>query len=176
MITAATRRWQALDASTWRPGPFHVREDRGGAKRVWWEDEQGQPGLGEHRLEDLAYADQVPLPRRVVIAEGEKAADAIRRAGLPAVGTVCGAAGTPGPAVVDLFTGVHVVIWPDNDLVGVDHMGRLARLLEPIVASMALVKWPGAPAHGDAADLPPHLILERVAVARDIWLRRSNLS
>lgn len=172
VISATGYRWQALDARSWRPGPVHVREDLAGDKRVWWVDEAGQPGIGEHRLEDLVYADRLPLARRVVVTEGEKAADAVRAAGIDAVGTVCGASSTPGQAVVDLFLGVAVILWPDADAVGRDHMGRFARLLEPIVASMGRIVWPDAPEHGDAADLTPERIRELVGSAHDVWLRR----
>lgn len=172
-MISTIQRWQSTDARSGRPASIHCREDLGrDNKRVWWVDEDGTPGLGEHRLDDLYHGPSPPLPRRVVITEGEKAADAVRAAGLEAVGTVCGAAATPGEAVVDLFTGVHVTIWPDADLVGREHMGRLARLLEPLVASLSLVDWPGAPEHADAADLNPERIREVVAAAHDVWLRR----
>lgn len=154
------------------PGPVHCREDHPVGKRLWWKDEHGRPGLGEHKLEDLLYASSLPLSRVVVVTEGEKAANAVRAANLVAVGTVCGAAGTPGWAVVNAFLGVNVVLWPDHDEVGLDHMGRFARLLEPIVRSMALVDWPDAPLHADAADLPPDRIRLLVNRARDIWLKR----
>ena len=171
-MISTRRRWQATDARTGRPGPFHNREDRPDGKRVWWCDEDGRPGLGEHRLEDLVYVDRLPMARRVVITEGEKAADAVRAAGLDAVGTVCGASSTPGRAVAELFAAGEPILWPDADKVGLLHMGRFAELLEPLVASMALIDWPGAPEHGDAADLSPDRIREIAAAAHDVWLCR----
>lgn len=168
------RSWQAYDARMERPGPFHERVDHAdGTKSVRWRATTGY-GLGEHRLKDLIYADRMPLPRSVVVTEGERACDAVRAAGLDAVGTVCGAGATPGPAVIALFADVHVALWPDADAVGFDHMARLARRLEPVVASMALVEAPPGAAQGwDAADATPRQIRVLVALARDIWLDRT---
>ena len=76
--------------------------------------------------------------------------------------------------MIDLFTGVHVTLWPDADAnrIGRDHMGRIAQLLEPLVGSVRLVDWPDAPEHGDAADLEPAGIRRLVATATVIWLNR----
>lgn len=168
--------WRSWDARLWRPGPDHVRRDRpGGRKSVSWRDLAGAPGLGEHRLEDLIYlagGRVPPLPAQVVITEGEKAADAVEAAGIPAIGTVCGASGTPGPAVVSMFAGVDVVAFPDADQVGFDHMCRLAVRLEPVVAALALIRIPAATPGMDAADLSRDEILARFALRRSIWLKR----
>lgn len=167
-------RWTSWDARLGIPGPTHVRHDRpNGAKDVVWLAPDGQSGLGGHRLEDLIYADQVPLPAYVVVTEGERACDAVRVAGLPAVATVCGAGATPGPSVVALFAGVDVALWPDADAVGFDHMARLARKLEPIVASLALIEAPAdVPEHWDAADATELQIRLLAVLSRDIWLNR----
>lgn len=162
----STRRWHATDARTRGLRGVHVREDHADGKRIWWED------LGADGLEDLVYVERLPLPARVVLVEGEKAADAVRAAGLVGVGTVCGASSTPGPSVIDLFTGVEVTLWPDADPIGFDHMCRIAQLLEPLVGSLRLVDWPDAPAHGDAADLELARIRRLVATAHDVWLNR----
>lgn len=177
---ALVTRWQAFDARLSEPGPIHVRRDlANGEKDVQWRTDNAY-GLVGHRLPDLIYAERVPLPSHVVITEGEKAADAIRAAAavngrLEAVGTVCGAGARDvwSQAVVDLFAGVHVTLWPDRDDVGREHMGRVAGLLEPVVASMRLVDVPPDMPHGwDAADVGPATIRELVATAHDVWLRR----
>lgn len=174
---ASAATWRSWDAHLWRPGPDHVRRDRpGGRKDVLWRDPAGQPGLGEHRLEDLVYlaGDRVPpLPALVVVTEGEKAADAVEAAGIPAIGTVCGASGTPGPAVIAMLAGVAVVVWPDADQVGFEAACRLALRLEAVVASMALIRIPDARPGMDAADLSPDEIRALFARRRDIWLKRS---
>lgn len=163
---------RSLDAHLVQAGPFHVRTDHPtGGKSVIWRTASGRPGLGDHRLEDLVYVDRVPLPARLVVTEGERAADAVRAAGFAVAGTVCGAGASPGPTVIELFTGCHVTLWPDADRTGFDHMAKLARLLEPIVASLRLVDVPaGTPAGWDAADADPETVRRLVATAHDIWL------
>ncbi|MEJ7747899.1 MAG: hypothetical protein WKF56_01270 [Candidatus Limnocylindrales bacterium] len=164
--------WRALDARSLEPGPFHVRTDHpDGSKSITWRSPSGGRGLGDHRMEDLVYAERVPLPARIVLTEGEKAADAVRAAGIAAVGTVCGASATPGPHVVSLFSGVRVTLWPDADRVGFDHMARLSQVLEPGVQTLRLVDLPaGVPDGWDAADADPATIRRLVAAAHDIWL------
>lgn len=173
----ATTVWRSWDARLWRPGPDHVRRDRrDGGKDVIWRDLAGKPGLGEHRLEDLVYlagGRVPPLPSRLVITEGEKAADAVEVAGIPAIATVCGASGSPGPAVIAMLAGVRVVLWPDADQVGFDHMCRLAVRLEPVVAGLDLIRIPHASPGMDAADLAPDEISTLFARRRPIWLKRS---
>lgn len=168
-------RWQALDAWRGTHGPIHERVDRPDGKIVRWRALDGGFGLGEHRMADLIYADRLPMPGRVVITEGEKAADAIRAAGIEAVGTVCGAGAIPGVHVLELFTGCHVTLWPDADAAGRDHMSRLSRGLEPIVGSLRLVDLPpDVPTGWDAADATEAQIRRLVALAHDVWLFRPD--
>lgn len=77
--------------------------------------------------ERLAY---LPEDRPIVLTEGEKARDALEAVGIPAVGTVTGAAGTPGPAALEALRGLEVVLWPDADDPGREHMDRIAEGLE----------------------------------------------
>lgn len=167
--------WRAYDARLAGLGPFHVRTDLpDGSKVVSWRTPTGGRGLGEHRMEDLIYSERVPMPARVVITEGEKAADAVRAGDLAAVGTVCGASATPGVHVIQLFTGCHVTLWPDADRVGFDHMARLARRLEPVVASLRLVVVPpDVPSGWDAADADHATVRRLVAQAHDVYLFRA---
>ncbi|MBE0669691.1 MAG: hypothetical protein IH588_03810, partial [Anaerolineales bacterium] len=79
----------------------HIREDLAKGKKVKWELPDGTPNLGGIKTADLplygveSIANAVP-DAPVVVAEGEKAADALRSNGVLAVGTVTGASGTPG--------------------------------------------------------------------------------
>ena len=165
-------RWQAWDARLRQPGPWHTRFDRpDGSKEVTWGRLSPRDGLGDHKLADLIYlAGDVVRAHRdatVVLTEGERAADAVRDAGYLAAGTVCGASSTPGAAVLGLLQDRHLVLWPDRDVVGAAHMGRIAGDLEGLgVRSLRYVDWPEAPEHGDAVDADPETIGRLIAGAR----------
>ena len=88
----------------------------------------------------------------VVIAEGEKAADALLEAGFCALGTVTGAGGTPDAEALQVLEGFEVVLWPDNDGPGRAHMGRIAEALRGVAAEVRVFEWHDAPEKGDAAD------------------------
>jgi hypothetical protein len=136
----------------------HVREDHdNGKKKVRWERPDGSPGLDRPLLALPLYGvDQLPIDPAipVVVTEGEKAADALLINGIPAVGTVTGAYGTPGDDSLRPLSGRPVYLWPDNDEVGKKHMERIgAALLRLGHAGVRVITWPGAPPKGDAADL-----------------------
>ena len=59
------------------------------------------------------------------MCEGEKATDAVVAMEFDAVGTVTGSSGLPNDAVLRTLGGFHVVAWPDADVVGRKHMGRV---------------------------------------------------
>jgi len=127
----------------------HIRIDDEMGKRFLWAGEGGKRGLGGLAMSALPLFGIERLEAsRVVVTEGEKAATALLDAGVPAVGTVCGASSTPGPTALADLTGRHVVLWPDNDDVGRDHMRRVAEALRGIAASVAVLSWPEAPEHG----------------------------
>jgi len=138
----------------------HVREDLpGGGKKFRWRLPDGTLGLGgrpvsslplygSERLRDLAPDEPV------VIVEGEKGASALVAAGIPAVGTVTGASGTPGDEALRPLLGRTVYLWPDADEPGRRHMDRIgAALLRLGHRDVRVIMWQGAPASGDAADL-----------------------
>jgi len=166
------KRWRSWDARLNRAGPWHTRFDHAdGSKQLAWGRSSPRDGLGDHKLADLVYlAGDVVRAHRdatVVLVEGERAADAVRDAGYLAAGTVCGASSTPGATVLGLFRDRHVVLWPDADVVGAAHMGRIAGDLEGIgVRSLRHVAWADAPDHGDAADTDPETIGRLIVGAR----------
>jgi hypothetical protein len=139
----------------------HVREDftDGRKKEMPWQLPDGTPGLGGlktaelplYGIEQLANAPEGSL---VVVCEGEKAADALRTNGKLAVGTVTGAAGTPGDDALRPLLEHSVYLWADNDQLGRDHMGRVsAALLKLGHHDVRRIDWKGAPEKGDGADL-----------------------
>ncbi|HEY5520449.1 MAG TPA: hypothetical protein VIK08_07310, partial [Candidatus Limnocylindrales bacterium] len=59
-----------------------------------------------------------------------------------AVGTVTGAAATPGPGPLAELSGRRVFLWPDNDEVGRSHMQRIGESLAGIAAHVGWIDWP----------------------------------
>ena len=133
---------------------IHKRVDRAdGGKDVIWLRPEGQVGLGGTPTSELPLfgIDTIGDALTVVLVEGEKAALALHALGIAAVGTVTGAAGTPSRKVLGDLEGRAVLLWPDNDVAGREHMRRIATTLEDM-AVVAWIDWPGAPEKGDAAD------------------------
>ena len=139
----------------------HVRHDPApnaeGAKSFTWRRE-GRNTLGGleaaalplYRSEDLKA---LPDGAVVLVTEGEKAADALRKHGIPAVGTVCGAGTTPSAASLQPLVRLDPVLWADNDRAGEKHMDGIALgLLASKAGRVRLFRWPGAPRKGDAFD------------------------
>ncbi len=133
----------------------HVREDRPEGKRLWWERPGGSLGLtgtpvaalppyGSERLAKLRFE------AGVIVTEGEKSTEAIWSLGLPAVGTVTGASGCPGPAALEPLRGRRVILWPDADDAGRAHMARVAGALAGIASEVRILTW-GEPRSGDDA-------------------------
>jgi hypothetical protein len=135
----------------------HKRIDHGdGKKEFFWLQPNGKAGLNGTRAEDLPlygshrlaeWSDATPL----VLAEGEKATEALWQAGIPAVGTVCGASVTPSASVLAPLSGRAVIAAPDNDAPGQRHMSGVAAALDDIAAVGWLV-IPAMPPGGDFAD------------------------
>jgi hypothetical protein len=127
-------------------------------KRMWWEQPNGAPGLGERGLSDLPLYGthelaQVPPEIPVVITEGEKARDALKKRGIVAVGTVTGAKTTHSPEAFRPVLNHPVILWPDNDDDGRHHMRLTANALYTIGhPDVRQIAWREAPPKGDAFD------------------------
>ena len=165
--------WQLKDAGG-NLVALHVREDTEGGKTVRWRLPDGAWNLGGKSTNDLPlYGAEIvaraPVNVPVVVTEGEKAADALRRAGIMGVGTVTGASGTPSAEVLEVMRGRKVILWPDNDSGGFEHMGRVAEGLVDVAAELLWYEWAEAPEKGDAADHPGPEITELEAAPR--WSR-----
>jgi hypothetical protein len=130
----------------------HIRLDYpDGSKRLWWEPRGVKPAeLLYEPLKDINDFDVA------LVVEGEKAADAAAGWAVASVfGTVCGAGSTPVDAVLQPIAQrfQRVILWPDNDDAGRNHMNRIgARLLALGARDIRIVDWPNAPTGGDAAD------------------------
>lgn len=128
--------------------------------------------VGGYAVADLVYRGdtlaELPDLAEVVIAEGEKAADAIVAAGHHAISF--GSSSTvPSEAALDTLRDRFVVLWPDADRVGMDYMVSLAAALEPIVTGLRWIEPPAdAPAGWDAADTDAWSIRRLVTLARRV--------
>lgn len=138
----------------------HVRKDKpDGTKEVCWMRPDGRWGLNGTPLDTLPLYGSERVSgydpdKLIILAEGEKATEALLDAGFAAVGTVTGARTTPGRAPLEVLRDRRVVLWADNDDDGRAHMERVARALDGTVAELLHYTWNEAPEKGDAADHP----------------------
>jgi len=139
----------------------HHRIDRSdGRKQIWWERPDGSKGLNGTPLADLPlYGSELVGDCHeddlIVMVEGEKARDALEAAGIPAVATVTGASGTPGPEALEVLRDRRVCLWPDSDDPGRGHMERIAERLDGVAAEVLVYTWHESPEKGaDGADHP----------------------
>lgn len=115
-----------------------------------------------YKLPQLLASDK----RIVFVVEGEKDVDRLTAEDLVATTSPQGA-GKWQPEFAEFLKGRHVILVPDNDDPGRNHMHTAARSL---VATAASVKWldlPGLPEKGDTSDyLVAHTIEEFRELAR----------
>jgi len=134
----------------------HCRQDQPGGKRVWWEQPDGTTGLNGVPVTELPlYGAHLLRPDviRVVLTEGEKAAESLLQRGIQTAGTVTGAATIPGPESLRALSPHMVYLWPDNDEPGRAHMTAIAHQLEAWHPHSTLwVSVPDANPGDDAAD------------------------
>lgn len=172
-MNGSTTTWELKDADGDLVA-LHVRKDTADGKKVKWRLPSGEWNLGGRSTNDLPlYGAEIvaraPVNVPVVVTEGEKAADALRAAGVMGVGTVTGSSGTPCAESLEVLRGRKVILWPDNDESGYAHMGRVAEGLSDVAAELLWYEWPEAPDKGDAADHPSVDITELEAAPR--WSR-----
>jgi hypothetical protein len=90
--------------------------------------------------------------KTVYIVEGEKCADdLIDKLKLPAT-TFHGGAGKFWPDVLPYFKDKDIILLPDNDTAGGDHMQRLAREFQNMAASIKIVELPDLEPKGDISN------------------------
>lgn len=134
----------------------HVREDRDDGKRLWWERPDGRKGLGGLKVAAVPLYGIHALNGGagiVLVVEGEKAAHALTERGFAAVATVTGAAVTPSDESLRPLLGRDIVLWPDHDAPGREHMRRIAKTLVRLGhRDVRELCWPDARNKDDAAD------------------------
>ena len=133
----------------------HIRynHDDGSKSFAWFRN--GKKGLDGYKVEDLPLYGLYPMATssRVIITEGEKAADSLIKRGYTALGTVCGASSCPSKDSLLVLKGYERVdLWPDNDPPGKAHMNNIAQRAIEIGICPHIIIWAEAPPQGDAAD------------------------
>lgn len=148
--------WHYLDADgaraysvrRWEPG--RGRDGRANGKRKSYSQHlaDGSGGKSDvqvpYRLPQLIQAREAGA--FVVLAEGEKAADAVASLGVVAT-TWAGGTGAVGseerttwtPAFAEHFRGARVALWPDNDEVGRAAMEKIASVLDGVAEVVTIL-------------------------------------
>jgi hypothetical protein len=184
-----TVEYQIKQAVTSAVVAYHVRREGPDGKNFYWKGPDGRTGLNGTPVADLPLYGVERLTdadRRVVVVEGEKAADALRGRGIPTVGTVTGAAATPAVTVLEALRDRDAVLWADNDEPGRAHMARIASHLATVAASIGMATWTDAPKGGDAADYSgnpwdiilaaqPYLIAARIAPTMAAFISETDV-
>jgi putative DNA primase/helicase len=162
--------WSIKDASG-RLVAIHERWEGGRSdKRFFWKHPNGlysRNGKIKTSMLPLYGSDHSkdwPPGAPVILAEGEKAQEALAAAHLPALGTVTGARVTPGLESLEVLRGRKVILWPDADEEGLRHMQRIAQRLQDIASEVRIFEWRDAPPKGDAADHPAVLSRSRQSI------------
>jgi adenosyl cobinamide kinase/adenosyl cobinamide phosphate guanylyltransferase len=132
------------------------RRDTPDGKTFWFTRPDGTPGLNgqSDKPMPLYRSEHHRDSDSFVIVEGEKAADALAAQGIPALGT-SGASSTPPVEALEFLRDKRVVLWPDNDDVGRQHMRRVAERLHAMGVEVRMVNPSMLPAKADAADVDP---------------------
>lgn len=141
-------RFESSDGKIFRPLTY--AQPKAGGKPVWrWESWPAPRPL--YRLDGLAQRSDA----RVLIAEGEKAADAAAEL-LPEVVTTTSPNGSKSAAKADWspMRGRDVVVWPDADVAGLEYANFVAAEVVAVgAASVAIISPPHDCTGGwDAAD------------------------
>jgi hypothetical protein len=137
---------------------IHARRGSGPGKQLWWENPDGSRSSGEIHSADLPLYRTERLAalrphQRILVTEGEPAADALIARGIDAVATVTGAGAIPCSESLKALLSFDVVLWPDNDDSGRLHMETVGSALTSLgVGRVRTLSWPAAPVRGDAAD------------------------
>jgi len=116
----------------------------------------------------LYHLPEVLKSQQVVIVEGEKDVDNLHALGIAATCNP-GGAGKWSEDYLKALEGKDVVLIPDNDIPGREHMVKVAAALEGSARSIRWLELPGLPDKGDVSDfiktLPDHeAAAERLAL------------
>jgi len=137
-------------------GRFERPTETGSEKRFAWRLPTGtyHEGLGGLQMADMPLWGWETIEKgtkRVWVAEGEKATEAIRKVGEVAVCGGWGAHQREFGEQFEILRDRHVILWPDNDAPGREYMATVKRALRGIAKSVTTVTAP-VPPKGDAVE------------------------
>ena len=146
-----------------RMEPKDFRQRRPDGKGWAWNLKGVEPVL--YQLPKVLKASEV------ILVEGEKDADNLVALGFTAT-TVPGGAGKWRRSYKEALKGKAVILLPDNDNPGREHMVKIAQSLNGSTAGIKLIELPGLPSKGDVSDFiatfqDPQQAAERLSVIID---------
>jgi hypothetical protein len=144
------------------PKDFRQRRPDGNGKWIW--NLKGvEPVL--YRLPDVLKSTEI------IITEGEKDADVVATLGFCSTTCPMGAKKWKDH-YNEVLKGKHVILIPDNDNEGREHMAQVGASLNGVAASLKLIELPDLPKKGDVSDWlikfpDTHTAAERLAIMID---------
>jgi len=138
----------------WEPGRARDGKANGRSKSFSQLLADGRPGRSDRQVlyRLVEVTDGIRRGVTVHVVEGEKVADALRALGLCAT-THAGGTGavreTWSTSFAAQLAGAHVVLLPDNDVVGIEAMQHIGLVLASVAASVVTVRLP---VHGKGDD------------------------
>ena len=135
-----------LHSQTLRYNPKGFKQRRPDGKGGWiWEDVFKYVKPIIYNLPEVVKSDFV------CIVEGEKDVETLRGLGVVATTGPMGAKKWRSE-YSEHFKGKHIILLPDNDQEGKEHMMQVGQALNGHAASLRLVELPGLPSKGDVTD------------------------
>jgi hypothetical protein len=101
-----------------------------------------------YRLPELLEA--IAQDKPIFVVEGEKDVDRLAALGLVAT-TNAGGAGKWRPEFAPIFAGADVILIPDNDAAGEEHVNKVACQIKPHARRVRLLRLPDLPEKGDVS-------------------------
>lgn len=88
----------------------------------------------------------------LIVVEGVPATQFLMKHNIKAVGTLSGVI-QPSDAVLEPLVDKRIILWPDNDDVGVHYMAQMTQSLKRLGAKdIRVLQWANGPKRGDAAN------------------------
>jgi hypothetical protein len=130
----------------YQPKDFRQRRPDGSDEWIW-----NLQGVNRVLFNLPPVLSAVKAGDTIVIVEGEKDVENLRKIGITAT-TNAGGAGKWRQEYSHCLKGARVVILPDNDEPGRTHADQVAKSLTNIAAQIKVIELPGLPPKGDVSD------------------------